>query len=273
MARASWNGSRNFDRAPRPRDHARVVTTRQTAPSISTCATSRPSRSASRLTLDAYGRDLRKLADFTDPLSATVATLSAFARSLHTLAPRSQARTLSAVRQFYAFCAHANLRTDNPAHELTLPKVSRAVPHVWSEEDMTRLMEQPKDEHAAPTCATVRSSTALRQRPARERALDPAARRYFDPARAHPRARRGDKERLVPLPARMRSSSAAMLSRLSKADLFEAAPLAVRVHQSASGSPEPRVDFQDRQSSARSERASRLCPRRTSCGIHLPPTW
>jgi integrase/recombinase XerD len=99
-------------------------------------------RGASRLTLDAYGRDLRKLADFTNPLAATASTLADFARSLSSLAPRSQARTLSAVRQFYAFCAETGLRQDNPAHDLLLPKVSRAVPQVWSEADMARLIEQ-----------------------------------------------------------------------------------------------------------------------------------
>lgn len=121
-------------------------------------------RGASRLTLDAYGRDLRKLCDFTelvntDPLRATPHTLTSFARSLHTLAPRSQARTLSAVRQFYAFCAQSGLRTDNPAHDLSLPKVSRAVPHVWSEADMTKLMEQAHGD--APTALRDRAILEL----------------------------------------------------------------------------------------------------------------
>ncbi len=99
-------------------------------------------RGASRLTLEAYARDLVKLTDFLpEPLGASERDLAAFAQSLSRLQPRSQARTLSAVRQFFAYCTDRSLIAANPAKDLVLPKTTRAVPHVFSETDMSRLLD------------------------------------------------------------------------------------------------------------------------------------
>ena len=54
---------------------------------------------------------------------------------------KTVARKISAFRQFYAFLFDEKMITVNPALELTLPKVAKTIPTVFSEADLTKLID------------------------------------------------------------------------------------------------------------------------------------
>ena len=101
-------------------------------------------RGASPRTLDAYRRDL---ADFAahlgrDPAVAATADLRAYLRHLHGrgFSPRTQARRLSALRQFFRFLQAEDDRADNPARLLDSPRLGRPLPKYLSEDEVERLI-------------------------------------------------------------------------------------------------------------------------------------
>jgi integrase/recombinase XerD len=105
-------------------------------------------RGAARLTLAAYGNDLLDLSGF---LVARGATLDAAdGASLHDylaaattrrLAPRTLARRLSAIRQFYRFLLTEGLRGDDPTSGLDAPRLGRPLPKMLSEAEVARLIK------------------------------------------------------------------------------------------------------------------------------------
>ncbi len=106
-------------------------------------------RGAAENTLSSYRRDLDDLHEFlisakTTPLAAESGHLSAYLSHLgrRAFAPSSQARRLSAMRQFYKFLYAEGLRGDDPTSILDAPKKGRALPKNLSEEDVTRLLER-----------------------------------------------------------------------------------------------------------------------------------
>jgi len=108
-------------------------------------------RGASVNTLSAYGRDLRDAAAHfagrKKPLTkamradieAYLATLSASALSAQT-----QARKLSALRQFFAFIYQEKMRTDNPAATLETPKLTRPLPKAFTLQDIQKLISHAR---------------------------------------------------------------------------------------------------------------------------------
>lgn len=104
-------------------------------------------RGAAENTLISYQRDLDDLSNF---LSGRKVSLGAATRNdliayLSDLArrgfqPTSQARRLSAMRQFYKFLYAEGLRGDDPTSILDAPKKSRPLPKVLSVEDVTGLL-------------------------------------------------------------------------------------------------------------------------------------
>ncbi len=114
-------------------------------------------RGAAENTLQSYRRDLDDLYDFlishkTTPLLAESKNLSAYLADLgkRAFAPSSQARRLSAMRQFYKFLYAEGLRGDDPTAVLDAPKKQRALPKNMSEADVTRLLERAALEAAEP---------------------------------------------------------------------------------------------------------------------------
>src|ERR1700761_2461342 len=105
-------------------------------------------RGASRNTLSAYARDLT---DFAGSLTgqggsirnadhqAVKAYLAALSGS--GLAPSSQARKLSALRQFYAFLYAEGSRADDPTNAVEAPKRGRVLPKVLSQDDVEKLID------------------------------------------------------------------------------------------------------------------------------------
>ncbi|MBN9086190.1 MAG: site-specific tyrosine recombinase XerD [Reyranella sp.] len=105
-------------------------------------------RGASRNTLEAYGRDLDDLQTFLarrkqKPVMADAAALRAYLKALDYvgMTPRTVARRLSVLRQFYRFLLAERMRDDDPASTLDSPKLGRPLPKVLTRVEVDRLIE------------------------------------------------------------------------------------------------------------------------------------
>lgn len=106
-------------------------------------------RAAADNTRDAYTADLDHLGRFlagrpvsladagTEDLRAYLEHLTLEERA----APRTVARRLSAIRQFYRFLVSEGRRADDPASPLDSPRQGRPLPKILSEADVTELIE------------------------------------------------------------------------------------------------------------------------------------
>lgn len=106
-------------------------------------------RGAADNTLEAYRRDLDDAASVLAALGTTLsrAQSSDIRAVIADLAargfsPASQARRLSALRQFYKFLHAEGIRGDDPTGVVDSPRKRRALPKVLSVEEVTRLLTQ-----------------------------------------------------------------------------------------------------------------------------------
>lgn len=101
-------------------------------------------RGASPRTLEAYRRDLGDLGGFlrSEVAKADAAALRRYLDHMKkaALAPRTAARRLSCLRQFYKFLYAEGLRADDPTASLDSPRLGRPLPKYLSEEDVERLL-------------------------------------------------------------------------------------------------------------------------------------
>ncbi|MEK9646007.1 MAG: site-specific integrase, partial [Alphaproteobacteria bacterium] len=109
-------------------------------------------RGASGNTEDAYRRDLDQYLDDlalqgTDVLSAGAAQTRHFIEGLAAagLAPRTQARKLSAVRQFHKFLLLEGLREDDPTSTIDGPRQGRPLPKVLLFADVDALLAAARE--------------------------------------------------------------------------------------------------------------------------------
>src|SRR5215813_1598986 len=105
-------------------------------------------RGAASLTLAAYQNDLSNLAGFLATIGATAegadrASLHAYPASpaAARLAPRTLARRISAMRQFYRFLLLEGVRPDDPTVELDTPRLGRPLPKILSESEIRTLID------------------------------------------------------------------------------------------------------------------------------------
>lgn len=112
-------------------------------------------RGAAANTLSSYERDLDDLWSYLADQGTSVMTagsddLAAYLSSLAArgFMPSSQARRLSAMRQFYKFLYAEGLRTDDPTGILDAPKKGRALPKTMSIDDVGRLIARAELEAA-----------------------------------------------------------------------------------------------------------------------------
>jgi integrase/recombinase XerD len=103
-------------------------------------------RGAAKLTHDAYRRDLDDAAaalGATPLAAATTADLRRYLARLarRALAPATQARRLSALRQFFRFLVVEGVRADDPTAALHAPRARRPLPKLVSESEATALIE------------------------------------------------------------------------------------------------------------------------------------
>lgn len=98
-------------------------------------------------TRNAYLRDLRMCMQSTDkPLNTwqeydVVACLNYLTD--HNKSPRTQARMLASLRQFFLWQMADGLREDNPCENIKNPKAMKPLPKTLSEDDITRLLDSP----------------------------------------------------------------------------------------------------------------------------------
>jgi len=101
-------------------------------------------RGAGANTLAAYARDLADFAAF--PKGGIAAASREDIRGYLTglsaagLAPSSQARRLSALRQFFGFLYAEDIRKDNPTEAVEAPKISRPLPKILSAADLEAMI-------------------------------------------------------------------------------------------------------------------------------------
>jgi integrase/recombinase XerD len=115
-------------------------------------------RGASRNTLEAYRRDLGTFEDYLAPrrMSARMAGRDEVRRYLAHVsalggAASSQARRLSALRQYYAFLYAEGWRSDDPTSALESPRRAQALPKILSQAEVLALIAaaQLKAENSA----------------------------------------------------------------------------------------------------------------------------
>jgi integrase/recombinase XerD len=170
-------------------------------------------RGAAPLTLAAYQNDLSNLAAFLASRGVVLEgsdreRLHAYLASPDTarLSPRTLARRISAMRQFYKFLLLEGVRRDDPTAELDTPRLGRPLPKILSETEVKSLIDAaqnwPGHEGIRLGCVLeVLYATGLR---ASELVTLPLA-----AARRNPRflviSGKGGRERVVPLsePARV----------------------------------------------------------------------
>ncbi len=188
-------------------------------------------RGAARNTLDAYRRDLE---DAIAVLGAEAETagpeaLRAYLRGLAArgLSPRTQARRLSALRQFYRFLAQEGRRADDPTELLDAPRLPAPLPKALTEADVEALLAgaarlAPAKASVAVAAIEMLYASGLR---VSELVTLPAGALREDAPLVLVRGK-GGKERLVPLSRRARE--AAGLAREGLADRARGRPRAGR---------------------------------------------
>ena len=176
-------------------------------------------RGAARLTLAAYRNDLVDLAGFLAGRGialekADAAVLHGYLADMSTrrLAPRTLARRLSAMRQFFRFLLGDGARADDPTAGLDTPRLGRPLPKTLGEEEIGQLIAAaerwPAEEGVRLRCIVeLLYATGLRISELVGLSLAAAQR---DPRVLLVRGK-GGKERVVPLSAPSRRALAAYL--------------------------------------------------------------
>ena len=164
-------------------------------------------RGAARLTLAAYRNDLIDLSGFLAARGMALETAEAAAlhdylsaSDTRRLAPRTIARRLSAIRQFYRSLLTDGIRSDDPTSGLDTPRLGRPLPKMLSEDEVGRLIATaaawPDEEGVRLRCLLeLLYATGLR---VSELVTLPLAAAQRDPRFMLVRGK-GGKERVVPL--------------------------------------------------------------------------
>ncbi|GAB4136083.1 MAG: site-specific tyrosine recombinase XerD [Sphingomonadales bacterium] len=183
-------------------------------------------RGAALNSLAAYGRDLAAASSaLATPLVATDAVaLRGFVQAMarQGLAPATQARRLSALKQFFLFLYEEGDRPDNPALGLDAPRLVRPLPKVLSEADVDALLRQAATEaHDRPSRQALRRLALVETLYAsglRASELVALPRQAFSPKRAYLLiVGKGGRERLAPIGAPARAAISAYLDALGDA--------------------------------------------------------
>ena len=176
-------------------------------------------RGASQNTLAAYGSDLDNLQVFLarrkqKPAGADAEALRAYLKSLDYvgMTPRTVARRLSVMRQFFRFLLAERMRDDDPASTLDSPQLGRPLPKVLSRAEVDRLIEAARGQgrrrrahgDACSRSSTARACACRSWSACRCRRSSAIRRCWWCAARA-------SKERMVPLSDPARAAIAAWL--------------------------------------------------------------
>lgn len=174
-------------------------------------------RGASGNTVDAYKRDLRDFAASLTKRRQTLGTASsddirAYLEQIEAagMAPRTAARRLSAIRQFYRFLYSEGDRTDDPSTVIDSPRQGHSLPKVLSETEVDLLLAAARNRDGGDglrlTCLLeILYASGLR---VSELVALPIASVARDPRVLTVRGK-GGKERMVPLTEAARDAIAA----------------------------------------------------------------
>jgi integrase/recombinase XerD len=99
-------------------------------------------RGAGANTLAAYRRDLLDFAGHADPAKASREQVRGFLTGLSAsgMAASTQARKLSALRQFYGFLYGEGIRSDDPTQTIAAPRARRPLPKILSGNDLEAML-------------------------------------------------------------------------------------------------------------------------------------
>ena len=195
-------------------------------------------RGAAENTLSSYRRDLEDASTEIDGglAGAGAADIRAYLDDIAArgFAPTSQARKLSAIRQFFKFLYAEGLRTDDPTGTLDSPKKGRPLPKTMSEADTGRLIDRAAVEAGDAGLGYSDRLAALRLHALVE-VLYATGLRVSElvglPVTVAQRDDRffmvrgkGDKERMVPLSAKARTAMKSWLAARSRVPAFADSP-------------------------------------------------
>ena len=195
-------------------------------------------RGAAENTLAGYRRDLEDAAAGIggDLAAAGAADIRAYLDGVAArgFAPTSQARKLSALRQFFKFLYAEGLRGDDPTGTLDSPKKGRPLPKVMGEAETARLLDRAALEAADPAQGGGDALAALRLHALVE-VLYATGLRVSElvglPAAVAQRDDRffmvrgkGGKERMVPLSAKARAAMKAWVAARGKVPALAESP-------------------------------------------------
>lgn len=162
-------------------------------------------RNAALNTRAAYARDLEDAAQFMARRKgllddASEDDIRAYIASLHELSARTQARRLSALRQYFRFLCSEQRRKDDPSRNIDAPKLGRPLPKYLSEQEVGALLDvvaRMKEEEGARLKAMLELLYAAGLRVSELCGL-PLGSLLFDRGLVRVKGK-GGKERLVPL--------------------------------------------------------------------------
>ncbi len=107
-------------------------------------------KSLSSNSVEAYMRDVELLSNFllqskgsVSPSSVTYDDLSDFVSNIHQIgvAPASQARILSGIRNFFRYCMIENITTSDPSVLIESPKLERKLPDFLTVEEIQKILD------------------------------------------------------------------------------------------------------------------------------------
>ncbi|RUW58344.1 site-specific tyrosine recombinase XerD [Mesorhizobium sp. M7A.F.Ca.US.008.03.1.1] len=195
-------------------------------------------RGAAENTLSSYRRDLEDASEAIDGglAGAAAADIRAYLDDIAArgFAATSQARKLSAIRQFFKFLYAEGLRGDDPTGTLDSPKKGRPLPKTMSEADTGRLIDRAALEAGDVSSGDGDSLASLRLHALVE-VLYATGLRVSElvglPVTVAQRDDRffmvrgkGDKERMVPLSAKARTAMKSWLAARARVPAFADSP-------------------------------------------------
>lgn len=109
-------------------------------------------RGLSKNTIESYSRDISSLAAFleergiSDPVAVSEPDVAAFFEHLRgkKLSPRSVARNIVSLKQFFRFLLTESVITEDPLRNTVSPKPARTLPHTLSLTEVEDLLREPE---------------------------------------------------------------------------------------------------------------------------------
>ena len=109
-------------------------------------------RGLSKNTIESYSRDISSLTAFldkegiSDPVAVSEREIAAFFEHLRKkkLSPRSVARNIVSLKQFFRFLLIENVITEDPMRNTVSPKPAKTLPHTLSLSEVETLLREPE---------------------------------------------------------------------------------------------------------------------------------